>query len=84
MVRHWVYAAIRERNSEVKKRIERISECKDRNRATTSENNRIANGNRSRVEEVKHLIGQVREVIKAKEQELERPQGQDLQVWGAS
>ena len=66
------YDAIRERYREVGERIERISERTDQNRAITSENNRIADGNRSRSEGIKHLAGQVREVIKAKEQELER------------
>lgn len=66
------YDAIRERYSEVRGRIERISERTDQNRAITSENNRIADGNRSRSEGIKDLAGQVREVIKAKEQELER------------
>ena len=66
------YDAIRERYSEVGGRIERISERTDQNRAITSENNRIADGNRSRVEGIKDLAGQVREVIKTKEQELER------------
>lgn len=62
----------RERYREVGERIERISGRTDQNRAVTSENNRIADGNRSRVEGIKDLAGQVREVIKAKEQELER------------
>lgn len=62
----------RERYREVGERIERISGRTDQNRAVTSENNRIADSNRSRVEEIKDLAGQVREVIKAKEQELER------------
>nr|WP_298910943.1 relaxase/mobilization nuclease domain-containing protein [uncultured Psychrobacter sp.] len=66
------YDAIRERYSEVRGRIERISERTDQNRAITSENNRIADGNTSRTEGIKDLAGQVREVIKAKEQELER------------
>ena len=66
------YDAIRERYSEVRGRIERISERTDQNRAITSENNRIADGNRSRVEGIKDLTEQVRGVIKAKEQELER------------
>ena len=66
------YDAIRERYSEVGGRIERISERTDQNRAITSENNRIADGNTSRIEGIKDLAGQVREVIKAKEQELER------------
>nr|WP_015060931.1 relaxase/mobilization nuclease domain-containing protein [Psychrobacter sp. DAB_AL43B]AFH75086.1 MobA [Psychrobacter sp. DAB_AL43B] len=66
------YDAIRKRYSEVGGRIERISERTDQNRAVTNENNRIADGNRSRVEGIKDLTEQVREVIKAKEQELER------------
>ena len=66
------YDAIRERYSEVRGRIERISERTDQNRTITSENNRIADGNRSRTEGIKDLTGQIREVIKAKEQELER------------
>ena len=66
------YDAIRERYSEVRGRIERISERTDQNRAVTNENKRITDGNRSRIEGIKDLAGQVREVIKAKEQELER------------
>ena len=66
------YDAIRERYREVGERIERISERTDQNRAITSENNRIANGNTSGIEGLKDLAGQVREVIKIKEQELER------------
>lgn len=66
------YDAIRERYREVGERIERISERTEQNRAVTSENNRIADGNRSRTEGIKDLTGQIREVIKAKEQELER------------
>jgi hypothetical protein len=66
------YDAIRERYSEVGGRIERISERTDQNRAITSENNRIADGNTSGIEGIKDLVEQVREVIKAKEQELER------------
>ena len=66
------YDAIRERYREVGGRIERISERTDQNRAVTSENQRLADVNTSGVEGIKHLAGQVREVIKAKEQELER------------
>lgn len=66
------YDAIRERYREVGERIERISERTDQNRTITSENKRIADGNRSRSEGIKHIAGQIREVIKAKEQELER------------
>nr|WP_181718448.1 relaxase/mobilization nuclease domain-containing protein [Psychrobacter sp.]QJS05241.1 mobilization protein MobA, DNA topoisomerase [Psychrobacter sp.] len=66
------YDAIRERYSEVGGRIERISERTDQNRAVTSENQRLADVNTSGVEGIKHIAGQVREVIKAKEQELER------------
>lgn len=65
------YDAIRERYSEVGGRIERISERTDQNRGITNENKRIADGNRSRSEGIKDLAGQVREVIKTKEQELE-------------
>ncbi|OAP66874.1 hypothetical protein A7325_08610 [Psychrobacter sp. SHUES1] len=66
------YDAIRERYSEVRGRIERISERTDQNRAVTSENNRIADGNTRGGEEIKHAAEQVRELIQAKEQELER------------
>nr|WP_181718257.1 relaxase/mobilization nuclease domain-containing protein [Psychrobacter sp.]QJS05341.1 mobilization protein MobA [Psychrobacter sp.] len=66
------YDAIRERYSEVGGRIERISERTDQNRAVTSENQRLADVNTSGIEGIKHIAGQVREVIKAKEQELER------------
>ena len=66
------YDAIRERYREVGGRIERISERTDQNRAVTSENQRLADVNTSGVEGIKHVAGQVREVIKAKEQELER------------
>lgn len=66
------YDAIRERYREVGERIERISERTEQNRAVTSENNRIADGNTSGIEGLKDLAGQVREVIKTKEQELER------------
>ncbi len=66
------YDASRERYSEVRGQVEHISEHTERNRAVTSENNRIADGNTSGIEGIKHLAGQVREVIKAKEQELER------------
>ncbi len=62
----------RERYSEVRRQVEHISELTERNRAITSENNRIADGNTSGIEGIKHVAGQVREVIKAKEQELER------------
>ena len=66
------YDAIRERYSKVRGRIERISERTDQNRAVTSENQRLADVNTSGVEGIKYIAGQVREVIKAKEQELER------------
>ena len=66
------YDAIRERYSEVRGQIERISERTEQNRAVTSENNRIADRNTDGIAGIKHLAGQVREVIKAKEQELER------------
>jgi hypothetical protein len=66
------YDAIRERYSEVRGRIERISERTEQNRAITSENNRIADVNTSGIEGIKYVSGQVRAVIQAKEQEIER------------
>lgn len=66
------YDAIRERYREVGGRIERISERTEQNRTITSENNRIADGNTRGGEEIKHAAEQVRELIQAKEQELER------------
>ena len=66
------YDAIRERYSEVGRRIERVSEHTGQNRGVTEENNRLTNRNTDGAEGVKHIAGQVREAIKAKEQELER------------
>jgi archaellum component FlaC len=66
------YDAIRERYSEVREQIERISERTERNRAVTNENNRIADGNTGGIEGIKQVAEQVRELIQAKEQELER------------
>ena len=66
------YDAIRERYSEVRGRVERISERTDQNRAVTSENNRLADGNAKGSEGIKQVAEQVRGMIKAKEQELER------------
>ena len=66
------YDAIRERYREVGERIERISERTEQNRAVTSENQRLTDRNTDGAEGIKHIIGQVREAIKAKEQELER------------
>nr|WP_201540966.1 relaxase/mobilization nuclease domain-containing protein [Psychrobacter sp. 1044] len=66
------YDAIRERYREVGVRIERISERTEQNRAVTSENQRLTDRNTEGAEGIKHIAGQVREVIKAKEQELER------------
>lgn len=66
------YDAIRKRYSEVRGRIEGIGERTDQNRAITNENNRIADGNTGGIEGIKQIAEQVREVIKAKEQELER------------
>ena len=65
------YDAIRERYREVGERIERISERTEQNRAVTSENNRIADGNTRGGEEIKHAAEQIRELIQAKEQEVE-------------
>lgn len=66
------YDAIRERYSEVRGRIERISEHTGQNRGVTEENNRLTDRNTGGIEGIKQIAGQVREVIKAKEQELER------------
>lgn len=66
------YDAIRERYREVGERIERISERTEQNRAVTSENQRLTDRNTDGAEGIKHIAGQVREAIKAKEQELER------------
>lgn len=67
------YEAIRERYREVGERIERISERADQNRAVASENQRLTDRNTEGAEGIKHIAGQVREMIKAKEQEVERP-----------
>ena len=66
------YDAARERYSEVGERIKRISERTEQNRAVTSENQRLTDRNTDGAEGIRHIVGQVREVIKAKEQELER------------
>ena len=66
------YDAARERYREVGERIERISERTEQNRAVTSENQRLTDRNTDGAEGIKHIAGQVREAIKAKEQELER------------
>lgn len=70
------YNAIRERYSEVRGRIEGISERTDQNRAVTNENNRLTDRNTDGVEGIKQIAEQVREVIQAKEQELERAKAQ--------
>ncbi|MDN3442655.1 relaxase/mobilization nuclease domain-containing protein [Psychrobacter sp. APC 3279] len=66
------YDAIRERYREVRGRIEGISERTDQNRAITNENNRLTGRNAEGSEGIKQVAEQVREVIKVKEQELER------------
>ena len=66
------YDAARELYGEVGERIERISERTEQNRAVTSENQRLTDRNTDGAEGIKHIAGQVREAIKAKEQELER------------
>ena len=66
------YDAIRERYSEVGRRIERASEHTGQNRGVTEENNRLTGRNTDGIEGIKHVAEQVREVIKAKEQELAR------------
>ena len=70
------YDAIRERYSEVRGQIERISERTEQNRAVTSENNRLTDRNTDGAEGIKQIAGQVRELIQAKEQELERARAQ--------
>lgn len=77
------YDATRERYSEVRGRIDGIVERTDQNRAVTSENNRLTDRNTNGIEGIKRTAGQVRELIKAKEQELERKQDHDLRVWVA-
>ena len=66
------YDAARERYDAARERIERISERTEQNRAVTSENQRLTDRNTDGAEGIRHIVGQVREVIKAKEQELER------------
>lgn len=66
------YDAIRERYSEVRGRIDGIGERTEQNRAVTEENNRLTDSNTDGIEGIKRTAGQVREVIQAKEQELER------------
>ena len=66
------YDAIRERYREVREGVELISEYTEQNRAVTSENNRLTDRNTDGIAGIKHIAGQVREVIKTKEQELER------------
>ena len=66
------YDAIRERYSEVRGRIEGIGERTEQNRAVTSENNRLTDRNTDGIEGIKQVAEQVRGMIKAKEQELER------------
>ena len=66
------YDAARKRYREIGERIERISERTEQNRAVTSENNRIADRNTEGAEGIKHIAGQVREAIKAKEIECAR------------
>jgi len=66
------YEAIRKRYGAVRERIERINEHTAQNRAVTSENNKLADRNTDGAEGIKHIAQEVREVIKTKEQELER------------
>ena len=70
------YDAIRERYSEVRGQIERISERTEQNRAVTNENNRLTDRNTGGIEGIKQIAEQVRGMIKAKEQELERARAQ--------
>jgi len=66
------YGAAREQYREIGERIEGISERTEQNRAVTSENNRLTDRNTDGAEGIKHIAGQVREVIKVKEQERAR------------
>jgi len=66
------YDAARERYREVGRRIERVSEHTGQNRGVTEENNRLADRNTDGIAGIKHIAGQVREVIKAKELERAR------------
>lgn len=66
------YDAARERYREIGERIEGISERTEQNRAVTSENYRLTDRNTDGAEGIKHIAGQVREAIKAKDQEIER------------
>ena len=66
------YDSIRERYSEVRGRIEGVSERTEQNRAITSENKRLTDRNTDGAEGIKQIAEQVRELIQAKEQELER------------
>lgn len=66
------YYAVRERYREVGRRIERVSEHTGQNRGVTEENNRLTDRNTEGIAGIKHIAEQVREVIQAKEQELER------------
>ena len=66
------YDAARERYREIGERIKGVREGTEQNRAVTSENNRLTDRNTDGIAGIKHIAGQVREVIKTKEQELER------------
>ena len=70
------YSAARERYCEIGERIKGIRERTEQNRAVTNENNKLTDRNRDGIAGIKHIAGQVREVIKAKEQELERARAQ--------
>lgn len=70
------YNAIRERYSKVGRRIERVSGHTSQNRGVTEENNRLTDRNTDGIEGIKQIAGEVREVIKTKEQELERARAQ--------
>src|SRR5699024_9211863 len=66
------YDAARERYREDGRRIERVSEHTGQNRGDTEENNRLADRNTDRIAGIKHIAGQDREGIKAKELERAR------------
>ncbi len=70
------YDAIRERYREIGERIKGIREGTEQNRAVTSENDKLADRNTDGIEGIKQVAEQVRELIQAKEQELERARAQ--------
>ena len=66
------YDAIRERYSEVREQVEQISERTERNRAIADGNNSCTREIENRVEDIRQINEQIRAVIQAKNQEVER------------